>query len=353
MQSTVRSYLTAGTVAVVGAGAIALTPVVASAPLPAAVPAPAVAEVALTGLSLTLTDVLGLLDGLGIGGVVPDFLTSLPSLLPTDIVSAVVAEFVNQASPLVLAAAGEVFDYLGAAIAGLISGPDSIPVRFGDALAAIPATLVSAVESLGSGDLATAVQTITDALSGPAAGITAVLTEVGQDLQVFLTAEFSGLVGALPGVLLAAVQTVITDNVQSLIDTITGALAGLTGGLVPGSAAAVAAVTPAGTVGCDTPAIRSATGADAVALPAANAVPVTPSAAATVQAAVETAAPAVSTPTRARPSDAASRSRGAVTQAAPAQAVSGAESAESARPSDSRAAAGKADAGRGTRSATR
>ncbi|MDQ1318792.1 MAG: hypothetical protein QG655_35, partial [Actinomycetota bacterium] len=175
MQITMRSYLTAGTVAVVGAGAIAMTPVVIDAPL--AVPAPAVAEVSLTGLGLSLTDVVGLLQGFGIGGALPDFLTSLPSLLPTDIVTAVVTEFVNQASPLLLAAAGEVFDYLGAAIASLISGPDSIPVRFGDALAAIPETVVAAFEALGSGDLATALQTITDGLAGPVSGIAAVLSE--------------------------------------------------------------------------------------------------------------------------------------------------------------------------------
>lgn len=248
MQITMRSYLTAGTVAVVGAGAIAMTPVVMDAPL--AVPAPAVAEVSLTGLGLSLTDVVGLLQGFGIGGALPDFLTSLPSLLPTDIVTAVVTEFVNQASPLVLAAAGEVFDYLGAAIAGLISGPDSIPVRFGDALAAIPETVVAAFEALGSGDLATALQTITDGLAGPVSGIAAVLSEATQAFEEFLTTEFNGLITTLPAVLFSAVQTVLGGNLQSLIDTVGDALSDLLGGLIPGAgasavpaaAAAVAAV---------------------------------------------------------------------------------------------------------------
>lgn len=269
MQISVRSYLTAGTVAVVGAGAIALTPVLPATGL-SMIPAPAVAEVTLTGLGVSLTDVVNLLQTFGVAGGLPDVFTALQSLLPTDVVSAVVNEFVNQASPLVLAAAGEVFDYVGTAVTGLISGPDSIPVRFGDALSAIPATLLSAVGSLGTGDLATALQTITDGLSGPAAGITAALTEAGAAFQTFLTAEFTGLVGALPGVLLSAVQTVIVTNVQSLIDTITGAFTGLFGGLIPGAGAAVVAVADTPTIVCNMPAIRTSAESPAIAsVPAA------------------------------------------------------------------------------------
>ncbi len=349
MQISVRSYLTAGTVAVVGAGAIALTPVVTTAPMPG-LPAPAVAEVALTGLSLSLTDVLGLLDGLGIVGAVPDFLTSMGSLLPTDIVTAVVTEFVNQASPLLLATAGEVFDYLGAAIAGLISGPESIPVRFGDALAAIPVTLGSALQSLGTGDLVTAIQTVSDGLAAPVQGITAALTEAGQAFQAFLTTEFTGLVGALPGVLLAAVQTVITTNVQSLIDTVTNALSGLLGGLVPGSAAVVAG---AGANMGAMAAIRASDSAAVAELPAA-AVPVTvtPKAAAAVSAAEEPAAQMVSTAVGARVSGSAPRSHAAGAEAA--EAVSDPEPAAISRSeAGTHTAPAKADAARGAHRSTR
>ena len=142
MEISVRSYLTAGTVAVVGAGAIALAPVVpATSPAALGVPAPAVADVALTAFSFSLSDVLGLLGNFGIGGALPDVLGALPSLLPGDIVTAVVTEFVNQAGPLVTAAASEVFGYLGTAVIGLLIGPDSIPSRFGGALADIPVVL--------------------------------------------------------------------------------------------------------------------------------------------------------------------------------------------------------------------
>lgn len=352
MQISVRSYLASGTVAVVGAGAVAFAPVAPTAAFPTSIPAPAVAEVALTGLSLSLTDVMGLLEGLGVGGVVPDFLTALPSLLPTDIVTAVVTEFVNQASPLVLASAGAVFDYLGAAVAGLISGPDSIPGRFGDALAAIPATLVSALQSLGTGDLATALQTVTDGLAGPVTGITAVLTDSGAAFQQFLTTEFNELVVALPGVLFSAVQSVITGSLQSLIDSINGALSGLLGGLIPGTSAAVAPIASG------VPADRGR-----VALPAAAAVPVavTPQAAATVAVSVSAADVAQVVEAQAAPEAvgaaespapvSASRARAATPEVAPAEADAQTDTAAPSGASnpapDQRAGAGKPAGSRG------
>ena len=69
---SVRSYLTVGTAAVVGAGAIALTPALPGQPLsPAALPAPAIAEIALTGFSLPATDIIGVLQTLGgLGGTI-------------------------------------------------------------------------------------------------------------------------------------------------------------------------------------------------------------------------------------------------------------------------------------------
>ncbi|TXI43102.1 MAG: hypothetical protein E6Q56_00235 [Mycobacterium sp.] len=330
-----RSYLTAGTVAVVGAGAIAMAPVALEAPL--AVPAPAIAEVSLTGLGLSLTDVVGLLQGFGIGGALPDFLTSLPSLLPNDIVTAVVTEFVNQASPLVLAAAGEVFDYLGAAIAGLISGPDSIPARFGDALAAIPETVVAAFELLGTGDFGTAFQTIADVLAGPVSGISAVLSEAAQQFEEFLTTEFNGLIGALPAVLFSAVQTVIGGGLQTLIDTVGGALSDLLNGLVPGlaastvpAAAAAVAVVSSGAANRSQSALPAAAELPAAVAPAAVSVVVSAPEATSTAAADETSA-TVSAP----------RSRGAAKSAA----ADSASAAEAATGSDSaaEAATGAAD----------
>lgn len=76
VQISIRSYLTMGTAAVVGAGAIALTPA-----LPAsghiALPAPAVVDVSLTNTSFSLVDVVGLLGDTGLGGF---SLSDIPNL---------------------------------------------------------------------------------------------------------------------------------------------------------------------------------------------------------------------------------------------------------------------------------
>ena len=242
MQISVRSYLTAGTVAVVGAGAIALAPIVPGAsPAAIALPTPAVAEVSLTALSLSLNDVLGLLQNFGIGGTLPDILTALPSLLPTDLINAVVTEFVTQAGPLVTAAATEVFGFLGTAVTGLLTGPDSITARFGEALAAIPTVLVSAIGSLSTGDIATALATITAGLAAPANGISQAIADATAAFQEFVTTQVNGLVTVLPGVLFSAVQTVIGNNLQTLIDSIGTAISGLFGGLIPAAASVGAA----------------------------------------------------------------------------------------------------------------
>ena len=124
MQISIRSHLTAGMVAVVGVGAIALAPVgpddaLAFSTLRPLVPAAAATEVALAWITLPFTDVLALLQTLGIGGAIPD----ISGLVPADLANAIATEFLNQATPLDTTAATEVFGYLNTTIAGLISGP--------------------------------------------------------------------------------------------------------------------------------------------------------------------------------------------------------------------------------------
>lgn len=339
MQISVRSYLTAGTVAVVGAGAIALAPIVpGTSPAAIALPTPAVAEVSLTALSLSLNDVLGLLQNFGIGGTLPDILTALPSLLPTDLITAVVTEFVTQAGPLVTVAATEVFGFLGTAVTGLLTGPDSIPARFGEALAAIPAVLVSAIGSLTTGDIATALATITAGLAAPVSGISQAIADATAAFQDFVTTQVNGLITVLPGVLFSAVQTVIGNNLQTLIDSIGGALSGLFDGLIPAAASVSAAATVPASSGAQ---LRSSAvvPAAAAALPASVDLAVQPAEAATPADLDLTPAPS------AQREQTSVKSRSRVALAKPAATVSDADAAtaESAASSTPRAA-GKAGA---------
>ncbi|MGV1087654.1 MAG: hypothetical protein ACOYBX_06700, partial [Mycobacterium sp.] len=120
MQISVRSHLTAGMAAVVGAGAIAMTPVVMPTNSALSVaPVATVADVQLAAFSFS--DVLGVLQTLGLGGALPD----ISSLIPSNLITATVGEFINEATPLVTGAAGDVLGYLTSAITGLIVGSDS------------------------------------------------------------------------------------------------------------------------------------------------------------------------------------------------------------------------------------
>jgi len=289
VQISMRSHLTAGMVAVVGAGAIALAPVGPVATLPFSalrpeVPAAAAAEVALAGITLPFSDVLALLQTLGIGGAIPD----ISGLVPADLADAIATEFLNQATPLVTTAATEVFGYLNTTIAGLISGPDSIPARFGAALGEVPEVLLTAFQSFSAGDVATTLQVLSSGILAPVNAIGQAVIDAGEALQSYVATQITAVTNALPAVLLASVSSVITNNLQSALDAVRTAISDLFSGFLPGAAsvpalpraavASVASVASVAPVASLTP-VSSARGADAA-----------PTA---VSAAVESATPAI------------------------------------------------------------
>ena len=237
MQISVRSKLTAGLAAATVVGATVLAPVGSVGAHAVAVPPPVVAEFTLTALTVSYSDLVGLLQTLGLGGVIPD----ISGLLPADFVNAIATEFIRQAIPLVTSAVSSLLGYVSTAISDLVIGPNSIPVRFGTALGGIPTVVLSAVQSLGTGDVPTALETLSTGLVAPITSIGQAIAEAGQNLQAYLTAQINGLVGALPVTFLAAVQSVIGNNVQSVLDSIRNAISALTGGLIPPAASVSAA----------------------------------------------------------------------------------------------------------------
>jgi hypothetical protein len=237
VQISVRSKLTAGLAAATVVGATVLAPVGSVGAHAVAVPPPVVAEFTLTALTVSYSDLVGLLQTLGLGGVIPD----ISGLLPADFVNAIATEFISQAIPLVTSAVSGLVGYVGTAISDLVIGPNSIPVRFGTALGGIPTVVLSAVQSLGTGDVPTALETLSTGLVAPITSIGQAIAEAGQNLQAYLTAQINGLVSALPVTFLAAVQSVIGNNVQSVLDSIRNAISSLTGGLIPPAASVSAA----------------------------------------------------------------------------------------------------------------
>jgi hypothetical protein len=237
VQVSVRSKLTAGLAAATVVGATMLVPVGSVGAQAAPVPPPVVAEFTLTALTVSYSDLVGLLQTLGLGGVIPD----ISGLLPADFVNAIANEFISQATPLVTSAVSSLLGYVGTAISDLVIGPTSIPVRFGTALGGIPTVVLSAVQSLGAGDVPTALETLSTGLVAPITSIGQAIAEAGQNLQAYVTAQINGLVSALPVTFQAAVQSVIGNNVQSVLNSIQNAISALTGGLIPPAASASAA----------------------------------------------------------------------------------------------------------------
>lgn len=286
MEISVRSYLTAGVAAVVGATAIGLAPTPSLPTIRAAeLPATMATEIALTGTSIPWDTIVEVVKTLSGGGSLQGVVTSL--------IGEVGTEFVHQAMPLVTAVAGDVVKYLGAALADLFSGPNAPQIDF-------PAIVDAAVEAVKSGDFSTAVKTLTAGLSAP-------LTQIGQvlftpDFQAFLMTKVGTVLGALPELLRSAVQTVVGIDLKPLID----ALGGVLGGLFPAAstltagpaAAALAVAAPLAAASVSAPVVAEAPAPEAPEAPAAEApaaegpVADAPEAAAKAAPAAEVVAPA-------------------------------------------------------------
>lgn len=259
MEISVRSYLTAGVAAVVGATAIGLAPTPSLPTIRAAeLPATMATEIALTGTSIPWDTIVEVVKTLSGGGSLQGVVTSL--------IGEVGTEFVHQAMPLVTAVAGDVVKYLGAALADLFSGPNAPQIDF-------PAIVDAAVEAVKSGDFSTAVKTLTAGLSAP-------LTQIGQvlftpDFQAFLMTKVGTVLGALPELLRSAVQTVVGIDLKPLID----ALGGVLGGLFPAAstltagpaAAALAVATPLAAASVSAPVVAEAPAPEAPEAPEAPA----------------------------------------------------------------------------------
>ena len=223
MDISVRSYLTAGMAAVVGATAIGLSPVPPAPALDAAgLPVQAVAEIALTGTSIPWETIATVVTALSNGGSLQAGVSAL--------LDSVGAEFVAQAMPLVTAAAGDVVVYLGTALAELLSGPDAPQID-------VAAIVEAATTAINAGNLSGAVQALSAGLSAPLTQISQVLFT--PEFQTFVTGKIGGVLGALPEILRAAVQKVIGIDIKPVID----ALSGLLGGILP--AASTLTATPA------------------------------------------------------------------------------------------------------------
>ena len=311
MQVSVRSYLVAGTVAVVGAGAVALTPVVPARPM--ALPAPAVIDVALSGVTSPLAQIIDVVQSLLPGGS----LSQVLNLLPTNIIPAVIGVVLVKTGRLAMTALTDVFGEINTTLVSLVVGPHSVLQAFGSALANIPNVLTAAVQALATGNVLGALSTVTNGLSAPLTGPINAVVAAGNGLGQWVLQKIANVALALPNILLSAVQSVVGGGVQAAIKTIAG-MFGITlpAASVAAPTAAVSALPAAdpAVIVCNMPAVRNA---DALAQPVAE---------------VPAAAPASASRAAAPRANRVARAAASVAPAASAVAVGGSDIDESSAP---------------------
>ena len=191
MNVSMRSYLTAGTVAVMGASTIALTPVtLQSAPVPS-VQLPTIStEVTLAGIQDDLYNFLtqlstGISDGLSeagafVTGLINDGLAGLGQIPGGD----VIIQAFDSLAGLIdldniqqqLGVVGNSLGAIGNTAVGLFS---SIPAALSTAIGELPPALMDSVVQLRDGQLAAALQTTGDALLAPVVSLGSVLWDAG------------------------------------------------------------------------------------------------------------------------------------------------------------------------------
>ncbi len=305
MEISVRSYLTAGTAAVVGAAAIGLSPALPAPDLrAAALPAPVVAEIALTGTTVPWEAIIAVVKALSTGGSLQGGITSLIGSIGT--------EFAKEALPVVSAFAGDVVKYLATTV---LTGP-------GIDLQAVLTTVAAAI---ASGNIGGVVKALTSGLSVSLSQITKLLFT--PEFQSFIVTKAGTVLGALPEILRSAVQKVVGIDIKPLVDLLAGLISKVLPGVLPGAAVtapralAAAAVSAPAVVSLAAPAAAAAVEApaapEAVAAPASSdKAPATESAPA-AQSAPESAPAAQSAPESAPAAQSAPESAPA-TEAAPA-----------------------------------
>ena len=231
MQISLRSHLIAGTAAIVGAGAIAMTPVVAAHANVPALKVPSAVQVALTGfdspISELLTTVQYLNDDLFDGVDYYDEYSWQPYY-------GIVPEFIYTALPVI-----SQLGYNGSAYIGnTIGAVTDSAYQLSEAVWNFPGAVVTATKQVIAGDVAGAITTLTNATLVPLQS--AVTTSIGAITSVVtgVVTSITNLVAAVPSIVQRLVTTTV-GSVQALVNAViqigTQSLGALSGGNFEGA----------------------------------------------------------------------------------------------------------------------
>ncbi|MFM8598272.1 MAG: hypothetical protein ACKOB8_04615 [Mycobacterium sp.] len=211
MQISLRSQLIAGTAAVVGAGAIAMTPVTPAVTLPS-ISVPTVAQVALAGFDSPLSELLLTV------GVLSENIFDGANIYPAyewEPYVGALPEFIYTALPIISQLGFNGSAYIG----GSIDSLGTSAYILSEAVWNLPGAVITAAQQAIGGDIPGAITTLTNATLVPLqdAGTTALgaLTSVVTGVVTNLT----NVVGVLPGIATGLVNTLI-GSAQVLVNAV-------------------------------------------------------------------------------------------------------------------------------------
>lgn len=210
MQISLRSHLIAGTAAVVGASAIAMTPVAAHVNVPS-VKLPSGAQVALTTFANPLTELIATLglvnEDLFDGANIYDAYSWEPYV-------GIVPEFIFTALPVI-----SQLGYNGSAYIGNTIGALGFAARtLSDAVWNLgPAVITAAQQAIG-GDVAAAITTLTNATLVPIQDALTTVIGAGTSVITGVVTNITNLIAAVPSIAQGLVNTVV-GSVTALVQT--------------------------------------------------------------------------------------------------------------------------------------
>lgn len=201
MQISLRSQLIAGTAAIVGAGAIAATPVTAAVTLPS-ISVPTVAQVALAGFDSPVSELLLTV------GVLSENIFDGANIYPAyewEPYVGALPEFIYTALPIISQLGFNGSAYIG----GSIDSLGTSAYILSEAVWNLPSAVVTAAQQAIGGDIPGAITTLTNATLVPLQNAGTIALGALTSVVTGVVTNLTNVVGVLPGIATGLINTLI------------------------------------------------------------------------------------------------------------------------------------------------
>ena len=211
MQISLRSQLIAGTAAIVGAGAIAMTPVTPAVTLPS-ISVPTVAQVALAGFDSPLSELLLTV------GVLSENIFDGANIYPAyewEPYVGALPEFIYTALPIISQLGFNGSAYIG----GSIDSLGTSAYILSEAVWNLPGAVITAAQQAIGGDIPGAITTLTNATLVPLQSAGTIALGALTSVVTGVVTNLTNVVGVLPGIATGLVNTLI-GSAQVLVNAV-------------------------------------------------------------------------------------------------------------------------------------